>query len=159
MAEAQMLLPIVTPDSAPFWNGCRNGQLLLQQCTACESWRYPPAPVCSRCGSLEERWSPVSRRGTIHSFVVYYRTFHPAYADDIPYAVALVDLDEGVRMAMRVVEYPVEALAIGMEGTIELRRVTEEIWVPVFVPTAKIPLREACGEQSRTTLPPLSKGE
>jgi uncharacterized OB-fold protein len=85
----------------------------------------------------------VTRRGTIHSFVVYRRAFHPAYADEIPYAVALVDLDEGVRMAMRIVECPVDSVVVGMTGAIELREVTEEIWMPVFVPIAKIPLRSA----------------
>src|SRR4029453_1212760 len=39
-------LPIITADSAPFWDGCRDGKLSLQRCAACESWRYPPAPVC-----------------------------------------------------------------------------------------------------------------
>ncbi len=127
-------LPIITPDSAPFWDGCRRGQLLLQRCTSCESWRYPPVLVCSRCGSLESRWLPVSRRGTIHSFVVYHRAFHPAYTGEISYAVALVDLAEGVRMVLQVVECPVESVVIGLEGEIQLRKVTEEIWVPVFMP-------------------------
>jgi uncharacterized protein len=128
-------LPIITPDSAPFWDGCRDGQLFLQRCAACESWRYPPAPVCPRCGSLESQWSPVPRRGTVYSFVVYRRAFHPAYADEIPYAVALVNLAEGVRMVMRVAECPMDAVTIGMEGEIQFRKVTEEIWVPVFVPS------------------------
>ena len=127
-------LPIITADSAPFWDGCRDGQLFLQRCAACEAWRYPPTPVCSRCGSLESQWSPVSRRGIVYSFVVYHRAFHPAYADEIPYAVALVNLVEGVRMVMRVAECPVDAVTIGMEGEIQFRKVTEEIWVPVFVP-------------------------
>src|SRR5262245_13040704 len=122
--------PIITPDSAPFWDGCRDGQLFLQRCAACESWRYPPTPARSRRGSLESQWSPVSRRGAVYSFVVYRRAFHPAYADEIPYAVALVNLAEGVRMVMRVAECPVDAVTIGMEGGIHFRKVTEEIWVP-----------------------------
>ena len=151
MTTVQKLMPIITPDSAPFWDGCRNGQLLLQKCTACESWRYPPAPLCSHCGSFTSNWSHVSCQGTIHSFVVYHRAFHPAYTDEVPYAVALVDLDEGMRMVMRVVGCSVKSLTIGMAGAIELRKVTEEIWVPVFVPTVEIPLYSA--------LPPSSKGE
>jgi uncharacterized protein len=80
----------------------------------------------------------VSCQGTIHSFVVYHRAFHPAYTEDIPYAVALVDLNEGVRMVMRIVGCSVKSLTIGMAGAIELRKVTEEIWVPVFVPLLSV---------------------
>ena len=151
MASVPKPLPVITPENAPFWEGCRNGHLLLQRCTGCAAWRYPPASVCPRCGSLEVRWSPVSRRGTIYSFVVYHRAFHPASAAEIPYVVALVDLGEGVRMVMRVAKCPVASVTIDMEGRIELQKVTEELWVPVFVPTTKISLRSA--------LPPLSKGE
>ena len=76
----------------------------------------------------------MSRRGTVYSFVIYRRAFHPAYADEIPYAVALVNLAEGVRMVMRVAECPVDAVTIGMEGEIQFHKVIKEIWVPVFVP-------------------------
>ena len=127
-------LPIITSDSAPFWDGCRNGQLVLQRCTLCETWRYPPGPVCLHCGSLEFTWAAASGRGTIHSFVVYHRAFHPSHVDGIPYTVALIDLAEGVRMVLRVVECAVEAVAIGMAGEIQFRKVTEKIWVPAFVP-------------------------
>ena len=82
-------LPIITPDSAPFWEGCRNGQLLLQRCVACQTWRYPPAPICPHCSEMETEWLLSSRKGRIHSFVIYHRAFHPAYADEVPYAVAL----------------------------------------------------------------------
>src|SRR5262249_7752421 len=85
-------LPIITPDNTPFWEGCRDGQLLLQRCTVCAAWRYPPAPVCPRCAATTAAWTPTSRAGRIQSFVIYYRAFHPAYAAEVPYAVALVEL-------------------------------------------------------------------
>jgi hypothetical protein len=128
-------LPILTPDTAPFWEGCRNGQLLLQRCTACAAWRYPPTPVCPRCAATEAAWTPTSRKGRIHSFVIYHRAFHPAYAAEVPYAVALVELDEGVRMLLRVVDCPLDALIIDTAGEIRFLPLTEEVSVPVFVPT------------------------
>ncbi len=127
-------LPIITPDSAPFWEGCRNGQLLLQRCVACQTWRYPPAPICPHCSEMETEWLLSSRKGRIHSFVIYHRAFHPAYADEVPYAVALVELDEGIRMLLRVVDCPLDRLAIDGVGEVRFQTVTEEISLPVFVP-------------------------
>ena len=132
MASTAKPLPIITPDTAPFWQGCRNGQLLLQRCQACSAWRYPPAPVCPRCTSIEAAWTPTSGKGRIHSFVIYHRAFHPAYAEEVPYAVALVELDEGVRLVLRVVGCPLEALTIGAAGVIRFTRITEEVSLPVF---------------------------
>ena len=127
-------LPIITPDTAPFWEGCRNGQLLLQRCTACGAWRYPPAPVCPRCASPVAAWTPTSHNGQIHSFVIYRRAFHPAYVAEVPYAVALVELGEGVRIVLRVVDCPLENLTIGVHGEIRFTQLTDEITLPVFAP-------------------------
>ena len=80
-------------------------------------------------------WLPVSGRGQIYSFVIYHHPFHPAYTEEVPYAVALVELDEGVRMLLRVVDFPLEALTIELAGEIRFQRLTEEVSLPVFVPT------------------------
>ena len=135
MASVAKPLPMITPESAPFWEGCRTGHLLLQRCTACALWRYPPSPVCPGCGAHQFAWLPVSERGQIHSFVIYHRSFHPAYAEEVPYAVALVELNEGVRMLLRVVDFPLEALTIELSGEIRFQQLSEEIHLPVFVPT------------------------
>ncbi len=127
-------LPIITPDNASFWEGCRNGQLLLQRCTACAAWRYPPAPVCPRCASTVAAWTLTSHTGQVHSFVIYRRAFHPAYVAEVPYAVALVELDEGARMLFRIVDCPPETLTIGARGEIRFMRLTDEISLPVFAP-------------------------
>ena len=137
MASIAKPLPIINPDNAPFWEGCRNGQLLLQRCTACAAWRYPPAPVCPHCASVEATWTPTSHKGRIHSFVIYHRAFHPAYAAEVPYAVALVELDEGVRLLLRVADCPLAALAIEAPGVIRFTRFTEEVSLPVFVPQCR----------------------
>jgi uncharacterized OB-fold protein len=127
-------LPIITPDTAPFWEGCRTGQLLLQRCTACAAWRYPPAPACPRCAAGEAAWTPTSLKGRVHSFVIYHRAFHPAYAAEVPYAVALVELDEGVRLPLRVVDCPLEALAMEIPGEVRFAQLGEGVRVPVFAP-------------------------
>jgi len=127
-------LPIITPDNAPFWEGCRNGQLLLQRCTDCAAWRYPPAPVCPRCATTTAAWTPTSGAGRIHSFVIYRRAFHPAYTAEVPYAVALVELDEGARILLRVVDCPLTTLTIGARGEVHFMRLTDDLSLPVFAP-------------------------
>jgi uncharacterized OB-fold protein len=89
-------------------------------------------------------WTSTSGRGCIYSFVIYHRAFHPAYAAEfpegvpervserVPYAVALVELDEGVRLVLRVVDCSLAALAIGAPGVIRFTQLTEEVSLPVF---------------------------
>lgn len=127
-------LPLIIPDTAPFWESCRRAQLCLQRCATCATWRYPPAPVCPRCAASEAFWTPTSGKGRIYSFVVYHRAFHPAYAEEVPYAMALVELDEGVRLLLRVVECAPESLAIEMQGEIRFLPLTTEVHIPVFAP-------------------------
>jgi hypothetical protein len=79
-------------------------------------------------------WTPTSQTGQVYSFVIYHRAFHPAYATEVPYAVALVELNEGIRLLLRIVECPPEALKIGARGEIRFARLTDEVTLPVFVP-------------------------
>jgi uncharacterized OB-fold protein len=76
----------------------------------------------------------MKKKGGLHSFVIYHRAFHPAYAAEIPYAVALADLPEGVRMALRVVGCPLEKLRIGAEGEIQFLPLDDTVTIPIFVP-------------------------
>jgi uncharacterized OB-fold protein len=92
-------------------------------------------PVCPDCGGSQYEWIPASGRGQIYSFVIYHRSFHPAYTEEVPYAVALVELNEGVRILLQVVDFPLEALAIALVGEIRFQQLTEEMSLPVFVPT------------------------
>ena len=91
--------PIPQPNalSAPYWEGARQGKLLLQQCAACDQTRHYPQTLCSRCYSTEVRWIEASKRGTVHSWTISHHAFHAAFADEIPYALVTVDLEEGVR--------------------------------------------------------------
>jgi uncharacterized OB-fold protein len=97
-------VPATDPDSAPFWAGCREHRLLLQQCNACGAFRYPPGPLCPHCRGRESEWVQSAGRGRVYSWIV---VTHPVpkevYAADVPYVVALIELDEGVRIASNIV--------------------------------------------------------
>lgn len=90
--------PSPDADSAALWKGLREGQLLLQHCEACRHVQYYQQAICRRCGSDDLVHRAASGHGTVHSFSVVHRAPGPAFKDDVPYAVLLVELDEGPRM-------------------------------------------------------------
>lgn len=109
---ATPLRPSISPDTEFFWNGLRDRHLLIQRCMSCGTVRHPPRPMCPHCNSLE--WDTViaSGRGTVHSFVMPQ---HPQFPFmDYPYIVALVDLEEGVRLVSNLIEIAPEDAQIGM---------------------------------------------
>jgi uncharacterized OB-fold protein len=93
--------PVVDVDSAFFWDGLREHRLVLQQCRACGRFRFPPMMPCPYCGSRELDQRTLTGRGTVYSWVGVHRALDPAFADDVPYTVAAVDLDEGARVIVR----------------------------------------------------------
>lgn len=132
--SSRMPVPAPVPDldSAPFWEGCRRGQLLLQRCLACGAHRYPPRPICPRCRTLGGEWIPASGRGTVYSWVVAYHPPRPEFAAHVPYTIVLVDLEEGVRMVSRLVDTPPEAVAERLPVEVVFEPLTDDIVLPLF---------------------------
>jgi uncharacterized OB-fold protein len=91
-------VPVPTEDSKPFWDAANRGELALQRCRQCGESRFPPSVICPECSSLESDWTAVSGRGKVYSYVVFHRAYHPSFKDDIPYAVACIELEEGARL-------------------------------------------------------------
>jgi hypothetical protein len=93
--ESGWLLPdLDEPTTAPFWEGCARGELLVQACDACGAWRMPPRPMCPSCRSTAVRWERTSGRGRIWSFIVPHPPLLPAYAAKAPYNAIVVELEE-----------------------------------------------------------------
>jgi uncharacterized OB-fold protein len=93
--ETTWLLPdLRDPTTAPFWEGCARGELLVQACASCGLRRMPPRPMCPRCRSLEIRWEPTSGRGRVWSFIVPHPPLLPAFAEVAPYNAIIVEVDE-----------------------------------------------------------------
>jgi uncharacterized OB-fold protein len=93
--ETTWLLPDLTdPTTAPFWEGCARGELLVQACASCGLRRMPPRPMCPRCRSIEAGWEPTSGRGRIWSFIVPHPPLLPAFAEVAPYNAIIVELEE-----------------------------------------------------------------
>src|SRR3954452_1335329 len=87
--------PVVGHDDQFFWDGVAEGKLRLQSCADCGQVRQPPSPMCPKCRSLKWETADMSGRGTVYSWIV---SRHPTQPDAVPRIVALVELDEGVRL-------------------------------------------------------------
>ena len=137
MPISEYLRPLPGPDpvSQPFWDGCARHELLLQRCAGCGRHRFPPGPVCPDCGAREAKWVRASGRGTVYSWIVVH---HPvprqSFADEVPYVVALVALEEGVRMASNVVGCAADAVEAGMALEVVFEDVAEAVTLPKFRP-------------------------
>lgn len=97
---SELTLKPKPPDSdlsRPYWNAASNGQLMIQKCGCCSALRHYPRLICDQCYSGETVWVVASGRGKIHSWTVAHHAFHPAFKDELPYAIVTVDLEEGPR--------------------------------------------------------------
>ncbi len=106
--------PLITADTRSFWDACARGVLTYQRCPACDHVQFPARPFCTRCraaGPVEERSTGL---GTIHSHTIVHRAPTPAFRDEVPYVIALVDLDEGFRLMANLRDCPLADLRIGL---------------------------------------------
>lgn len=94
-------VPLPDPETQPFWDAAAEGVLKVQQCQECANHVFYPRLVCPECLSEALIWKPVSGRARIYSLTVVHRAA-PAFRDDLPFVVALVDLEEGPRMMTRI---------------------------------------------------------
>jgi len=127
-------LPVITPENKPFWDACKAGELRMQRCTACGHIRYPINLVCPQCLSAAVEWTRLSGRGTVFSYIVFHQVYHPAYKDDVPYNVAMIQLEEGPRMFSNVVGVSNDSVKVGDVVEVVFDPVTTEVSLPRFRP-------------------------
>jgi uncharacterized OB-fold protein len=126
--------PQPTEWSAGFWQACARGELVIQRCDACGRLRHYPQPLCPHCRAAAWSWQPVSGRGEVYSYAVCHRAFHPAFAGALPYVVATVELEEGVRMVADLAGVSADEVRIGMPVRVCFERLDDEIALPRFRP-------------------------
>jgi uncharacterized OB-fold protein len=124
------------PDSrnagAAFWSSAAQGVLVVPKCDACLRTFWHPRPRCPHCGSERVAWMRSSGRGRIHTFTVVRQSGDPYFRAKVPYAVAMIDLDEGVRLMSNVVDTPLEALAIGLCVEVLFEPAGDAMAIPLF---------------------------
>ena len=133
-APANKPIPVPTRETQPYWEGCKQHELRIQKCAACGHYQFYPRLYCTACMSDRVEWVRASGRGKVLSFTIAYRPVTQAFAADVPYAVALITLDEGPQLMSNVVGCPPEKVQIGMPVEVTFEDWTEDISVPKFKP-------------------------
>lgn len=94
MSTATKAIPVATERDEPYWQGAKEGKLVLQRCSTCGLYSSQPRVVCPRCHGDSFRWSEVSGRGKIHSYTIVHQTSIAGFDDEVPYIVVHVQIDE-----------------------------------------------------------------
>lgn len=126
--------PGITELTRPFWEGGLTGELRLQRCSACGHLRYPISTVCPRCLSGEARWEAVSGLGAVLSYTVFERSYNETWKDQVPYVVALVELDEGPVFLTNLVGVPIARARVGQRVSVVFKRRSAKAALPQFTP-------------------------
>ena len=133
MADSRKPIPEPTPETQDFWDGAKAGNLRLQRCTACSDVYFPPRPFCPKCASRSVESFTASGKGRLYSYVINHRAA-PGFEADAPYAIAVVELDEGPRLMTSIVGSPQtpEALPIDARVEVAFEAVSDTISLPKF---------------------------
>lgn len=131
MAEYNKPLPDITLYNQPFWDACKRHELSLQHCQDCGQIRLP-SPICPNCLSMNAKWTKVSGRGKVYTYTIVHQRYHPGFANDLPYNVAIVELEEGPRLFTNIIGCKNEAIRIGMDVEVAYDDATEEVTLPKF---------------------------
>ena len=128
--------PVPEPDeiSRPFFEGTLRGELMLQRCADCGTFLALGSRLCTQCLGERLEWTPVSGRGTLFTFGIMHQRYHPGFAAETPYNVAVVELAEGPRLQTNIVGVKNEDLRVGMPVTVTFERVSEAVALPKFKP-------------------------
>jgi len=133
MTESERARPTPTPETKHFWDGAQAGELRLQRCEECAKVYFPPRPFCPSCASRKVAVFAASGRATLYSYVIHHRAA-PGFTP--PYAIAVVELEEGPRMMTNIIGYPQtpEALELDMKLEVAFERLDDKITLPLFRP-------------------------
>lgn len=129
-------IPVPTPETAPYWEGAKAGELRIQRCRECTNAYFYPRPLCPNCGSGDVEWFTASGRATLASYIISERA---APGFEAPYVIAIVELQEGPRMMTNVVgvDPTPDNLELDMPLMVQFED-RGEISVPVFAPAETV---------------------
>jgi uncharacterized OB-fold protein len=125
-----VLRPAVNRDTAYFWTGTAAGELRIQRCGECGLLRHPPGPMCPRCGATKPEYQLAAGTGTVYSYVVHHHP--PVPGKELPVVIALVELDEGVRMVGELTGVAPASVHIGLPVRVDFDRVDADLTLPVW---------------------------
>jgi uncharacterized OB-fold protein len=126
--------PVPMPESRQFWDGVAAGELRLPFCVDCDEFFFYPRVICPRCYSAAIDWRTASGRGRVASFVIAQRPV-TGVREEAPFTIALIDLEEGPRLAADLVGVEADAdhVRIGLAVELDFER-DGDVVLPVFRP-------------------------
>jgi len=136
MPEWKKPLPTIVGETWPFWESCRRGQLMVQRCDRCHECQFYPRGICANCWSNDIKWVKASGKGAVWTFTVTYQNRTPGFNEEVPYVLALVELEEGVRMFTNIIQCNPRDVRIGMPVEVTFVPATDQITIPYFKPVA-----------------------
>ena len=136
MSEYKKPLPLINEDNRPYWEYCKKHELRMQKCKGCGHIRFPVSILCPNCHFMDAEWTKLSGKGKVFSYIVFRIPYHESYKEDIPYAVAIIKLDEGPRMESNLIVPDLEDIRIDMPVKVFFDDVTDEVSLPKFKPAS-----------------------
>ncbi len=130
-------LPKPTALSKPFWEGTKRHELLIQKCAQCDALRWTPQWACRKCYSVDYAWVAMSGRGKVYTHTTIYRPQVPEFMNDVPYSVAVVELEEGPRMLTSITSCEPKDLSVDMPVEVVFVDASDEITLYKFRPSSK----------------------
>ena len=124
--------PRPAPESLPYWQAAREHRLALPKCEDCQKFWFPPSRTCPHCLSANFSFQNVSGKGKIFSFVTFHRVYRPAFANDVPYVIALIELDEGPRLLSNIMGVTHDQVKCEMRVEVVFDDYDEDISIPKF---------------------------
>ena len=125
--------PDIEGEWKPFWDATARGELLIQECTACQRRQFYPRAVCTHCGG-EPAWLTASGYGALYTFSVVRQNLVAPFKEMLPYVLAMVDLDEGVRMMTNITDCDLDDVVIGLPLEVHMVEAKTGLWVPYWRP-------------------------
>ena len=133
MSNGDRVIPTPTPETKHYWDGAKDGKLILQKCNDCSDNYFPPRPFSPKCGSRSVQEFQASGKGSLYSYVINHL---PSPGFTPPFAIAVVELEEGPRLMSNIVEceQTPEALELDMPLEVTFEKLNDDITLPQFKP-------------------------
>ena len=133
MSNGDRVIPTPTPETKHYWDGAKDGKLILQKCNDCSDNYFPPRPFCPKCGSRSVQEFQASGKGSLYSYVINHL---PSPGFTPPFAIAVVELEEGPRLMSNIVEceQTPDALELDMPLEVTFEKLNDDITLPQFKP-------------------------
>ena len=128
----ELPLPQASRDNAPFYEAAHRGELRLQRCTVCGTFRHYPRPACPHCLSRDHTWELSTGRGTVYTWTIVRGPTLPAFEHKLPYNVVDVLMDEGVHVVSEVLDCAPEEITAGMPVQATFVRASDDITLVKF---------------------------